>query len=418
MLLGAEMPGGWTQRRLGECARVNAEQLGSKTDPNFLLEYLDIGAIERPDAIGSSRTFCFGDAPSRARRLARDGDILVSTVRPYLRNFARIRKAPDNLVVSTGYAVVRPSSDVDGDFLYQHILSDKFVGFLERRMSGSNYPAVTASDVGAYPLSLPPLAQQRKIGAILCSVDDTIGKVQAVIEQVQFVKRGLMEKLLAQGLPGRHARFKQTPIGNVPNDWTIVPLVEACEAPGQYGANVPKSNFRSGGVRYIRITDINDDGTLKEEAAGIDVRESEKYLLHAGDILFARSGSVGKSYLHKPIGVRCAFAGYLVRFRTTSGLLLPAFLKEYVSTAVYWRWVAQRRRVQAQPNINAAEYGQLPVPCPPLDEQRTIVQIAKAFNAVGRAAKMRITRLSELKRALMSDLLTGELRVTPDSRAA
>lgn len=90
----------------------------------------------------------------------------------------------------TVYAVIRPSDDVDGDFLYQHILSDKFVEFLKRRMTGSNYPAVTAADVEVFPLQLPPLVQQRKIGATLRSVDDTTKKTQAVIEQVKVVKRG------------------------------------------------------------------------------------------------------------------------------------------------------------------------------------------------------------------------------------
>ena len=181
---------------LGDVASVNPEQLSSRTAPAYLLEYLDIAAIERTGAIGRSRAFRFADAPSRARRLAREGDILVSTVRPYLRNFARIRKVPDNLIVSTGYAVVRPKESVDGDFLYQHILSAGFVEFLKPRMSGSNYPAVTARDVEAYPVVLPPLAQQRKIGAILSSLDDAIDKARAVVDQECAVQRALTSILL------------------------------------------------------------------------------------------------------------------------------------------------------------------------------------------------------------------------------
>ena len=97
---------------------------------------------------------------------------------------------------------------MDGRFLYQHILSAGFIDFLKPRMSGSNYPAVTASDVEAYPLSLPPLPEQRKIAAILSSVDDAIEKTQAIIDQVQVVKRGLMQELLTRGLPGRHTQVQ------------------------------------------------------------------------------------------------------------------------------------------------------------------------------------------------------------------
>lgn len=199
---------GWKHQRLRDCAWVNPEQLTSRAKSDFLMEYLDIAAIERLGTIGGTRTLQFADAPSRARRLAREGDILVSTVRPYLRNFARIREAPDNLVVSTGYAVIRPRDVVDGDFLYQHILSTSFVRFLKSRMSGSNYPAVAASDVEAYPMSLPSLAQQRKFGAILSSLDDTVAKTRAVLDRAHGVKEALLSVLLTGKLrvtPGDEA---------------------------------------------------------------------------------------------------------------------------------------------------------------------------------------------------------------------
>ena len=183
-------PEGWASAKLGTLAQVNPEQLGNRTDPDYLLEYLDIAAIDRPGVISDARTLTFAEAPSRARRRVRTGDILVSTVRPYLRNFARVREAPRNLVASTGYSVVRPTDGVDGGFLYQHILSEAFVEFLKPRMSGSNYPAVRSDDVEAYTLPCPPLPEQRKIAAILSSVDDAIEKTQAVIDQVQVVKRG------------------------------------------------------------------------------------------------------------------------------------------------------------------------------------------------------------------------------------
>ena len=137
-------PDGWGFADLGSLAQVNPAQLASGTDPDYVLEYLDIGAIEQPGIIGPGRTLRFADAPSRARRMVRKGDLLVSTVRPYLRNFARVRQAPDNLVASTGYAVIRPGHGADGRFLYQHVLSSCFVEHLKTRMIGSNYPAVKA----------------------------------------------------------------------------------------------------------------------------------------------------------------------------------------------------------------------------------------------------------------------------------
>ena len=412
-------PEGWRSAELGAIAQVNPEQLKHRTDPDYVLEYLDIAAIERPGVIGASRTLTLADAPSRARRRARAGDILVSTVRPYLRNFARVGEAPSNLVASTGYAVVRPANGVDGRFLYQHVLSDAFVEFLKPRMRGSNYPAVKADDVKTYTLSLPPLPEQRKIAAILSSVDDAIEKTQAVIDQVQVVKRGLMQELLTRGMPGRHKRFKQTEIGEIPEEWEVRALVDCCNGKGQYGANVAKADFKPGGIRYIRITDIDDNGALRDNAVGISGENADGYLLQLGDILFARSGAtVGKAYMHRDPGMRSAFAGYLVRFRTKRDVLLPTFLREYLNTDVYWRWVGDRQRAQAQPNINATEYGQLPVPCAPLDEQRRVMEIAESFNSSLLRARAEVLGKQWLKRALMPVLLTGELRVTPGPEVA
>ena len=238
------MRSGWRSTTLGELAQVNPEQLGSRTDPSYVLEYLDIAAIEQPGVIGRSRTLEFSEAPSRARRRAREGDILVSTVRPYLRNFARIRESTNNLVASTGYAVVRPGDRVDGSFLYQHVMSDGFVEFLKPRMRGSNYPAVKGADVEEYTLSLPSLAEQRKIAATLSSVDDAIEKTQAVIDQVQVVKCGLMQELLTRGLPGRHIQFKRTGIGEIPDEWQVVELASVASIERGKFAHRPRNDPR------------------------------------------------------------------------------------------------------------------------------------------------------------------------------
>lgn len=191
-----KIPEEWEVVSLGGLASVNPELIESETDPGRIIEYLDIAAIERPGVIGPSRTLRFSVAPSRARRKTRSGDILVSTVRPYLRNFARIPASSDSFVASTGYAVVRPASRVDGSFLYQHVMSNRFVRFLKPRMRGSNYPAVKADDVESYLLGLPDSLEQRKIGTILSNLDDAIETNRKTIKSLEPLKGGLMSVLL------------------------------------------------------------------------------------------------------------------------------------------------------------------------------------------------------------------------------
>ena len=410
---------GWRSANLGGLAQVNPEQLGSRTGPDYLLEYLDIAAIEQPGVIGASRTLRFSEAPSRARRLAREGDILVSTVRPYLRNFARVREAPDNLVVSTGYAVVRPGDGVDGRFLYQHILSARFAEFLKPRMSGSNYPAVTEKDVEAYSLSLPPLGEQRKIAAILSSVDDTIERTQAVIDQVQVVKHGLMQELLTRGLPGRHTRFKRTEIGEIPKEWKLVSLGDVgCwssggtpskRQPGYWDGSIPWVSPKD--MKRTRIDDAIDH--VSKAAIGKGTRVTPR-----GSILVVVRGMI----LAHTFPVALTLSD--VAFNQDMKALVP---NEHFDLEFLLYWLESQQK-QILGLVDASSHGtkRLPtsklfaelVPCPQRDEQENIARVLRNHDLYRRSATAAREGMKTIKSGLMSILLTGELRVTPDPETA
>ena len=395
------MPSGWRSARLGELAKVNPEQLGNRTDPNYVLKYLDIAAIEQPGAIGASRTLSFAEAPSRARRRARAGDILVSTVRPYLRNFARVRESLSNLVVSTGYAVIRPRDEVDGRFLYQHVLSDGFVEFLKPRMSGSNYPAVKGDDVEAYTLSVPPLAEQRKIAAILSSVDDAIEKTQAVIDQVQVVKRGLMQTLLTRGLPGRHTRFRQTEIGEIPETWEVV----------QLGQLFKLTSGKSISVRSL-------DGNRSSENpcpvyGGNGIAGFTSSFTAVPPLLVV--GRVGEycGIVHHP-GESCWVSDNALYTREWLRSVNVGFLHRLLQFVN----LAKLRKKSGQPLVTQAPIHDFKVSLAPVSEQDKIAEILDRLDSRLRVETRQVKCLQNAKRALMSVLLTGELRVTPDIEAA
>ena len=409
-------PDDWRSATLGALVQVNPEQLGQRTDSHYVLEYLDIAAIERPGVIGASRKLTFAEAPSRARRRTRSGDILVSTVRPYLRNFARVKEAPANLVASTGYAVVRPADGVDGRFLYQHILSDAFVEFLKPRMSGSNYPAVKGDDVEAYRLSLPPLPEQCKIAAILSSVDDAIEKTQAVIEKVQVVKRSLMQELLTRGLPGRHTRFKQTEIGRIPEEWQLKQLMEVASV--QTGLAKNKNNAGPVAVPYLRVANVQDGFLSLTEMKSVEVNEDalSRYALVRGDVLFTEGGDadkLGRGAVWNGEIEPCLHQNHIFVARP-SGNIRPMFLSLYGgSSRGKSYFVSCSKQTTNLASMNSTQLKDLPVPVPRLDEQDQILERVGAFDGRLKLEKGCLSALADLKSALMSVLLTGELRVTP-----
>lgn len=192
-----EIPEKWEVRSIDEIAFVNPEALSNKTDNNYEFEYIDISSIEKPGKIGKTARYKFKDAPSRARRLVRTGDTIVSTVRPYLKGFAFIDKEHDGRVCSTGFAVLRPKASIDPLFLFQSILLNNFVEFLKSRMTGSNYPAVTASDIKEYKFGVPTdINEQKEIAKILSIYDRKLGVEEATLIQLTNLKKSLMQSLL------------------------------------------------------------------------------------------------------------------------------------------------------------------------------------------------------------------------------
>ena len=152
------------------------------------------------------------------------------------------------------------------------------------------------------------------------------------------------------------------------------PLVDVCLKSGEYGSNSPADDY-DGNIRYVRITDITDEGNLNNLLVSPRKIE-EKYLLVKDDLLFARTGNtVGKTYLHNE--GKMVFAGYLIRYKLNKNIVLPQFAFAYTHTNDYYVWVEKTKKIGAQPNISATQYDEMPIPTPPLSEQKAFVSIAE-----------------------------------------
>lgn len=142
---------------------------------------------------------------------------------------------------------------------------------------------------------------------------------------------------------------------------------------GQYGANESAIEFNDGDIRYIRITDIDDFGNLKtSDKRSVENLINTSYILKPDDILFARSGSVGRCYIHKDLSDQAVFAGYLIRFVTNKDLIDADYLFYYCNSTLYKYWVDTIQRPAVQANINAQEFRGMPIPLPPLNKQKEI----------------------------------------------
>lgn len=149
-----DVPQGWERKTLGEISGINQSNIASGFDGE--IEYIDIASVTR-HSVNDTTTYEFRDAPGRARRIVRHGDIIWSCVRPNRRSHAVIWQPAENLVASTGFVVISPKS-FPTSFLYQAVTTDLFVGYLENHAKGAAYPAVVSGDFERATILVPPTA--------------------------------------------------------------------------------------------------------------------------------------------------------------------------------------------------------------------------------------------------------------------
>ena len=282
-------------------------------------------------------------------------------------------------------------------------------------------PRTSWPQLGAFSFALPPLPEQRKIAAILSSVDDAIEKTQAVIDQVQVVKRGLMQELLTRGMPGRHKRFKQTEIGEIPEEWQLKRLAEVARV--QTGLAKNKANAGPLSVPYLRVANVQDGFLNLREMKSVEVNADalSRYALKMGDVLFTEGGDadkLGRGAVWNGEIELCLHQNHIFVARLF-GDIRPMFLSLYGGSSRGKSYFLNcSKQTTNLASMNSTQLKRLPVPIPRLDEQEQILERLGVLDARLRLEEGCLNRLNDLKSALVSVLLTGELRVTPDPEVA
>ena len=326
------------------------------------------------------------------------------------------------LCIGRGLSAIT-ATGVEVPFLW-HALRWK-VSDLVRVSQGSTFAAVNKADLCGLEIPFPPSTEQREIAAILSSVDDAIEKTQAVIDQVQVVKRGLMQELLTRGLPGRHTRFKQTEIGEIPEDWVVNRIGELGkkERPtvkaGPFGSSLRKSYYASEGYRVygqeqVLSGDLSVGNYYIDEERFQSLKSCE---VKAGDILVSLVGTFGKAIVVPSDAEPGIINPRLLRLSLDPQLVLPEFFCFWLHSGGTQKLLADAAQGGTMGVLNAGIVKNLSLGRPSLPEQSAIVaalasvELRLESEAAVQAAALRS------KTALMYVLLTGELRVTPDTEA-
>lgn len=303
---------------------------------------------------------------------------------------------------------LRPRDDrADGRFLEWWARSTFGSGVFASIASGANIYHISAERVRALPIELPPLEEQRRIADFLDAetsrLDDLARTQVLLVESLKERERVAIELTLSSASSST-ARLKYL-----------------LTAPMSYGANESTEHNRRDWPRYIRTTDIANDGTLRDETfASLAPDIARNYMLNDGDLLFVRSGAtVGKSFVYGSQHGPAAHAGYLIRARVNRNLVLPHLIWYFCQTSTYWQQIGEGTIQATIQNVNAEKYGNLLVPLVDLERQNSTLAILDSRVAKSRVLQHRAAQLLDLlaerRQALITAAVTGQFDVTTAS---
>ena len=344
---------------------------------------------------------------SRSRKLFRRGTIIIGA-----RGTLGFPRLPDlDAYISTQTTIaVTPGNRADARFL------SAFLSTIDYEKLGAQQavPMLTIESLSSARVLLAPLLEQKKIAAILSSVDEAIQATQAVIDQTRRVKEGLLQDLLTRGIG--HTRFKQTEIGEIPEGWEVRRLDEAVSPDRhvtygivQTGEHVPD------GIPCVRVTDIVCDEIDVPQMIRTSNAISSSYgrtVLQAGDIMMALRGDIGHVRIVDDALVGC---------NLTRGVALIAPSNEFVPQYLLWALRSPGTRNDILRRVNGSALQEVPlgslrqvlVACPPRSEQVIIADRMECAERAASSQKRVLDSLRRMKSGLLTDLLTGKVRVTP-----
>jgi len=229
-----DVPEHWEVKRLSYQTSINDETLPENTAPDYEILYVDISSVDPSQGIVQKEPMVFENAPSRARRIVKNGDTIVSTVRTYLRAISPVTEPEENLIVSTGFAVIRPNK-INHDYLSAAIRAPYFIETVVSRSVGVSYPAINASEIGLISIPLPPLLEQQAIAAFLDRetgrIDTLIAKKKNLLTLLAEQRTALISRAVTKGL---NPSVKLKPsgeewLGDVPEHWEALSLKFICD---------------------------------------------------------------------------------------------------------------------------------------------------------------------------------------------
>lgn len=404
-------PGGWRAAKLSELGELVKARGGSKEDESVdgvpVVRYGEI-YTRHDTTIRSFYSFVRPELASNYTKI-QTGDVLFAGSGETLEDIGRaaVYLGNDEAHASGDIVILRPNRHVDPLFLGYAANARSAVEQKMRLGQGGAIFHIHADQLAQMSVSMPTLAEQKKIAAILSSIDEAILATQAVIEQTRRVKEGILQDLLTRGIG--HTRFSETEVGVVPETWRMMSLGEVADVERGKFSHRPRNAPHLYGGRYpfVQTGDITAAGDLlvRHTQTLNDEGLSYSRMFPTGTILMTIAANIGEVAL-TTYEVACPDSVVGIIAKKVDSLWLLYALQ-------HQREGLDRKAAQnAQKNINLETLRPLRLAIPPKDEQSKIRDIVRASAIAVENAERENAQLLRTKAGLLDDLLTGRVRVS------
>lgn len=325
--------------------------------------YLDTGNLTKNKIDSLQSINSVDDLPSRAKQKVTINDILYSSVRPNQQHYGFIDQQYDNLLVSTGFIILRPIiQKVIPKYLYYYLTQDKITNQLQviAQNSTSSYPSITKDDLLNLEIHLPPIEEQEKIALILTKIDKQIGRNNAMVKKLQVLSQAIFNKWFVQfDYPDFDGRMQYNAIlkKDIPLGWTACKLTECIK--WESSSQPPKSTFsdvlKKGYIRFIQNRDYDSQNHITYIPLKSTTKICTKY-----DIMMDKYGDAGR--------IRCGLEGaYNVALAKITPTIQSSqeYIRQFLQKETNYEYLHNACMASTRASLNEQTLSGIIIPVPP-----------------------------------------------------
>ena len=402
------MKAGWERKRLSELLQKTGTTDPTK-EPEKPFNYIDVSSVSNETFKITETSKLLGkDAPSRARRSVRSGDVIFATIRPTLKRIAIVPHELDSAVCSTGYFVLRGGPKIDNAYLFYWLFSGEFEAEMEARQKGASYPAVNDSDIRDQYMPVPSLDEQRRIIAVLDKAFAGIATATANAQKNLTNARALFESYLRSVFDAPNADWQRSTLGK------LTSKIGSGATP-----RGGKDAYKADGTPLIRSMNVHDRYFKDRNLAFIDDNQARllnNVIVQESDVLLNITGaSVARCCLAPEDMSGARVNQHVAIIRTNADKIRPGFL-ELALTSPHYKDIllgVGEKGGSTRQAITKAEIQTLEVAFPALIDQDSFVDHATELQVETRKlatiVSQKLAALTELKQSLLHKAFAGEL---------